>query len=289
MSFFEPSLSQDQKNEITAYVNSYRAKNQAPPMVWDDSIYTFSQNWASYLMTNNLFQHSGNDSFGENLAYFQGYGTDPVVLLKRALDSWYSEISQYDFNSPGYNNSTGHFTCLVWKSSTNFALGVGIETTSQSVTVTMNTSPPGNVLGDFVDNVLPVLPEPVPVPFPVPLPVTEPEPVPVPVPEPLPVPNPRPEPMPLPPPEPVPNPTPSPVPSNMKINVQSAIYNIVYMFEHNQNRYSIIYAIRNIIALYSDYMSENTINQLENLIFLLSRRTTRMAFIYAVNSVLATL
>jgi len=268
MSLIQPILTPQQELEITAYINEYRTRNQAPPLAWDGSMYTFSQNWSSYLMSNNLFKHSGNQNYGENLAYFQGYGTDVMSLLKKSVDSWYNEISQYNFSSPGFTSATGHFTCLVWRSSTNFAIGIAINPTTQAATVTMNTCPAGNVQGEFETNVLSTVVVPLPNPLPVPLPVPNP-PVPTPV--------------------PIPIPSPVPLPTDMNVNVISAIYNIIYMFERNQNRPAIIYAINNIIAQYSQYMSQNTIVQLRNLIALFKSRASRMVIIRAINSILQSL
>jgi hypothetical protein len=166
-------LTPEQKTEITTYINVYRTKHQSPPLTWDDSIATFSQQWANYLLTNNEFKHSGNTSYGENLAYFQGYGNDPMTLLKKAVDSWYNEVSLYNYATPGFTSGTGHFTCLVWKSSTKYAMGIAIDLSTNSVDITMNTSPPGNVSGKYQDNVLPPIGSSVPgtVPLPVPVPV----------------------------------------------------------------------------------------------------------------------
>jgi len=169
-------LTSNQITEITAYVNHYRALNQAAPFVWDNTIQSVSQDWSDYLLANNLFQHSGNQNYGENLAYFQGYGTDIMTLLKLAVDSWYNEISSYDFSNPGFSKATGHFTCLVWASSTNFAMGISINKTSSEVDIVLNTSPPGNIQGEFQANVLPVKTT---APIPVPNPPVPPTPIPI--------------------------------------------------------------------------------------------------------------
>ena len=157
----QPVLTSDQITEITNYVNAYRAKNQAPPLAWDATIAQFSQQWAYYLVSNNEFKHSGNNLYGENLAYFQGYGSDVMGLMKKSIDLWYDEIKLYDFNNPGFSHGTGHFTCLVWKSSTKFAMGFSINTATNAVDITMNTSPPGNYIGQFQENVLPLAPTPI--------------------------------------------------------------------------------------------------------------------------------
>lgn len=157
MTIIQPMLTPSQINIITNYVNMYRAKNQAPPMSWDSNIAKFSQEWSYHLITSGLFEHSGTNLYGENLAMLTGYGTDVVVLIKKAIDLWYAEISLFDFSKPDFSHETGHFTCLVWKSSTNFGMGITMDLTTNKVDIGMNTSPPGNVLGQFKDNVLPLI------------------------------------------------------------------------------------------------------------------------------------
>jgi hypothetical protein len=298
MSITQPLLSPDQENEIVAYINNYRAKHQAPPMMWDSTIYSFSQSWSLVLSNNNLFQHSGNQLYGENLAYFQGYGSDTMLLIKKSIDSWYNEVMTYDFNNPGFSSETGHFTCLVWKSSNRFAIGISINTLTQSAIITMNTAPPGNIQGQFDMNVLPIptptpiptpMPAPVPTPTPTPAPMPAPIPVPTPIPVPIPIPAPTPVPVPEPTPVPVPVPVPDPEPINMNVNVKSAIYNIMHMYQNNQNRFVIINFIKNIIMQYSQYMTHNTITQLRNLMYLFNVRAPRIRIINAVNNILISL
>ena len=110
MSIEQPILSLEQKEEITKYVNSYRARHGSPPLVWDETIATFSQEYSYYLVSNNLFQHSNDQRYGENLAYFQGQGNNMMELIKKSIDLWYDEIKLYNFNNPGYSPGTGHFT-----------------------------------------------------------------------------------------------------------------------------------------------------------------------------------
>ena len=182
-------------NEITLYINTYRAKNQAPPLIWNNTIADFSRQWSHHLMTDNLFQHSGTTLYGENLASFQGmgqrdevlqqlspeqaplardFGVDKLTLLKKSVDNWYSEISLYDFSHPGFSSATGHFTCLVWLSSIEYGIAIDIDPTTSKAIVTMNTSPPGNIEGQFPQNVLPHIIDSsnVLIPLPLPLPVS---------------------------------------------------------------------------------------------------------------------
>jgi len=143
-------------NEISSYINKYRSMHNSPPLIWDNTIASFSQKWSNYLFSNNMFAHSGSHIYGENLAYFKGYGTDVLTLIKLAIDMWYDEINLYDFNNPGFSEETGHATALLWKSSTKYAIGFSINKTTQTAYVVFNTSPPGNIIGQFKENVLPI-------------------------------------------------------------------------------------------------------------------------------------
>ena len=71
-----------------------------------------------------------------------------------ATDDWYSEVSLYDFNNPGYTSGVGHFTQLVWKGSKQ--LGCGVSCQNNYCSVTCNYFPAGNYLNQFSSNVFPL-------------------------------------------------------------------------------------------------------------------------------------
>lgn len=160
MSIIQTLLTSQQITNVTNYVNAYRAKHQALPMTWDANIASTSQQWSYHLLSGGLFQHSDNSNYGENLAQLQGYGTDVMTLIKKAIDLWYNEVKLYDFTKSEFSPSTGHFTCLVWASSTSFGIGLSIDMKTNTVDIVMNTSPAGNIIGQFNQNVLPILQSP---------------------------------------------------------------------------------------------------------------------------------
>jgi hypothetical protein len=78
-----------------------------------------------------------------------GYGS-----LDDAVDAWYNEVKLYDFSNPGWNTATGHFTALVWKSTTK--LGCAINSACSWPTYVCQYGPPGNVIGlDWSEEVKP--------------------------------------------------------------------------------------------------------------------------------------
>jgi hypothetical protein len=242
-----------QKIELTNYVNAYRAKHNSPPLMWDDTISAFAQEYSLYLVTNNLFQHSNKEGYGENLAYFQGYPNEMMTLIKKSIDLWYDEIKLYNFNYPGYSPSTGHFTCLVWKSSTRFGMGYSFNNDTKVVDITMNTAPPGNIIGQFQQNVSQpngTIPQPMPTPYPIPTPA----PAPIPYPTPTPIPYPTPTPIPVPTPTPMPYPIPTPIPfppydaTEDIRRVVFLMYSLINMINRKRPMRTLIYTVDEIIS-----------------------------------------
>ncbi|CAF3227625.1 unnamed protein product [Rotaria socialis] len=137
--------------------NTFRAKHGVPPLVLDAGITRTAQAYAKHLAKKNLFEHSSNrDNLGENLYTMsssapltdQTFGTD-------ATQSWYDEIKYYDFNNPDFSMETGHFTQLVWKSSSSLGVGVGFSDDGKTVVVVAQYGPAGNMMGAFEENVPP--------------------------------------------------------------------------------------------------------------------------------------
>ncbi|SMN21736.1 similar to Saccharomyces cerevisiae YJL079C PRY1 Protein of unknown function [Maudiozyma saulgeensis] len=115
-----------------------------PDLTWSETLASYAQNYAdSYDCSGNLV-HSGGQ-YGENLAV--GYGTTGSV------DAWYNEISNYDFSNPGFSSNTGHFTQLVWKSTTQVGCGVKSCGGVWGDYVICSYDPAGNVSGEYADNV----------------------------------------------------------------------------------------------------------------------------------------
>lgn len=67
---------------------------------------------------------------------------------------WYDEVHEYDFNSPGFGHSTGHFTQLVWRATRTVGCGLAIASNNKIFAVS-NYSPPGNYKSEYKENVLP--------------------------------------------------------------------------------------------------------------------------------------
>ncbi|GIL49872.1 hypothetical protein Vafri_6154, partial [Volvox africanus] len=131
--------------------NLYRSWHSAPPLAWSARLQADAQSWAD----NCWFEHS-DLPYGENLAL--GH---PDILT--AIDGWYSEVSKYNFNVPGFNSTTGQFTQLVWVRTSLVGCAVGVCPDGVSYQGGQWNGKmyvcvywlPGNYPGQFYENVLP--------------------------------------------------------------------------------------------------------------------------------------
>jgi uncharacterized protein YkwD len=119
--------------------NAYRAKHCVPNLTWSAQLAAQAQAWADKCPSTG-FKHSGGvpgqPPYGENLAW----GTNRSA--KNTVDSWYGEISSYNFNAPKYSNAVGHFTQVVWRDSKQ--LGCGMSVCQGQNYWVCQYSPPGN-------------------------------------------------------------------------------------------------------------------------------------------------
>ncbi|XP_069465934.1 uncharacterized protein [Ambystoma mexicanum] len=134
--------------------NRYRSMHKSGPLQINTSLCMEAQAWANHLMSIRALQNS-DTKYGENLWY--RWGTDiSIPTGKEVADSWYNEIVKYNFSTPGFQNGSGNFTQMVWKSSTQAGFGVGTDGQGMYIVVGFY-DPPGNISnqGYFEDNVLP--------------------------------------------------------------------------------------------------------------------------------------
>ncbi|KDE07416.1 hypothetical protein MVLG_02283 [Microbotryum lychnidis-dioicae p1A1 Lamole] len=86
--------------------NKFRAAHGANPLIWDDTLAKYAQNYANKC----VFKHSGGP-YGENLAAIAG---DASATVLSGIKSWENEESQFNCTNPVYS----HYTQMVWRSTT---------------------------------------------------------------------------------------------------------------------------------------------------------------------------
>lgn len=143
------SLTQFRQEALQEH-NRLRALHRVPPLTLDPTLNNYAQEWANNLAATGQFRHRSDRKYGENLYMTTASdvgGRTPVTV-------WYNEIKFYNFRNPGFSMETGHFTQVVWKSSTK--LGCGKAKGAKGLYVVCNYNPPGNYIGQFLQNVLPL-------------------------------------------------------------------------------------------------------------------------------------
>ncbi|HRH61339.1 MAG TPA: CAP domain-containing protein [Chitinophagaceae bacterium] len=138
------SVSKEDAQQALDLHNKYRADVGTPPLEWSTELAAFAQDWANQLVANDCaFEHRQNSPYGENI--FMGGGSWTVM---DATNAWYDEIKKFDINNPEANFSeTGHYTQIVWRTTTKLGMGVGVCSNGNYIIVA-NYDPPGNMSGE---------------------------------------------------------------------------------------------------------------------------------------------
>ncbi|CAL8116341.1 unnamed protein product [Orchesella dallaii] len=132
--------------------NKYRRRHGAPDVEYG-SLLNFSAEKYAKLLADFDLNHTEYAREGENVGVYWVENQDEAV--RRAVRHWYNEESMYDYNKPGYADKTGHFTAVVWKSTTEVWIGVAWNPKRNWWVVAAFYAPTGNVHGQFRNNVLP--------------------------------------------------------------------------------------------------------------------------------------
>lgn len=146
-----PALGQEGTSfasDILARHNLYRAAHGAPALTWSPVLQKQATDWAQRLAREEKLYHRQPNRYGENIYWISGGDLDAVA----AVDAWYGEIEAYDFAKGGFSAETGHFTQVVWASTTELGCGWA-RSRSGAIFIVCNYNPPGNVLGRFPANV----------------------------------------------------------------------------------------------------------------------------------------
>ncbi|BFZ56092.1 sterol-binding protein [Savitreella phatthalungensis] len=146
------------QNQILYAVNSVRSQHSSPFVTWNTQL---AADALAYAQTCN-FDHAPQPAddaskFGETLA--AGSTSDPAWYTSL----WAQEASLYDYNNPGFSKDTGHFTQMVWQTTSQVGCGFTSGCPGQyPYYLVCRWQAPGNVVstsGDaasyFRSNVLP--------------------------------------------------------------------------------------------------------------------------------------
>ncbi|ODV88346.1 hypothetical protein CANCADRAFT_32973 [Tortispora caseinolytica NRRL Y-17796] len=129
-------------SNLLAAHNSARAEYDANPLTWNSAIAADAQAWADTCR----WEHPSTapyNAYGQNLAF--GHTTAEDIV-----GAWMSESSMY---TGTLSPETGHFTQVVWKSTTELGCGMASCPELSNSYCVCFYSPPGNYVGEEAANV----------------------------------------------------------------------------------------------------------------------------------------
>lgn len=154
----QKGLTRKEQVEMVKSHNAWRQRVGAPDLTWSNTLATTAQHYATTLSQVGCeMRHSGN-GYGENLYWsspnIKSYSSGRKIYELKAVSAkdvakpWADEIKDYDY----YNNTCrqgsmcGHYTQMVWKSTTEVGCGKAICSNNAQIWV-CNYNPAGNVVG----------------------------------------------------------------------------------------------------------------------------------------------
>lgn len=144
--------------EMVAAHNHWRKAVDAPPLTYSADLAASAQKWADHLKRSNQcrMQHSKPGAmYGENLywasaiEWTSGKRELQQISPKQVVDSWGSESSDYSYasNSCAKGKVCGHYTQVVWRSTSTVGCAVAVCEDSQEQVWVCQYQPPGNWIG----------------------------------------------------------------------------------------------------------------------------------------------
>ncbi|MGC4773256.1 CAP family protein [Micromonospora sp. DT44] len=149
--------------EVLTKVNELRAKHGSPPLTLDPELVEYAKSRAAFMAEKDDLTHEGlRSGTGENASKASASSGPAAASGTDAVEGWYAENSNYDYTTgkkidPDPYKAIGHFTALVWKSTTKIGVGRVAGQSGQwwDTYIVANFSPPGNMGGQYVMNVVP--------------------------------------------------------------------------------------------------------------------------------------
>lgn len=146
-------LTPEEQQQMLDLHNALRAKYGSSPLTWDATAASCAQDWANQRAAGEQQTHRSPNRFGENV--FGNWSCcDPASFTSTPADAmgfWGGEEPNYDVATNSCNAGTvcGHFTQVVWSTTTRLGCGKAIvpdtpQPGATSAHWVCNYDPPGN-------------------------------------------------------------------------------------------------------------------------------------------------
>ncbi|XP_042467520.1 pathogenesis-related protein PRB1-2-like [Zingiber officinale] len=139
-----PTLAQNSPGDFVAGHNSPRAAVGVGPVTWNNTVAAYAQTYANQRIGDCKLVHS-NGPYGENLFWGSGDGFTAAFAVR----AWADEKQYYNYasNSCAAGKECGHYTQVVWRSSTQIGCARA-RCKSGGVFIICSYYPPGNYVGE---------------------------------------------------------------------------------------------------------------------------------------------
>ncbi|KAG9510160.1 Golgi-associated plant pathogenesis-related protein 1, partial [Fragariocoptes setiger] len=136
--------------------NEMRRRHGVPELQPSKKLTRFARRRAKHIANSDgaEFRHPDNLAYGENLAWHSDADRSCAALIKL----WYDERDLYRFDRGQFDTTTGHFTQLVWKSTTRVGCAKAYSSGPRGgVYLVCNYDPPGNWVNEALENVFDIV------------------------------------------------------------------------------------------------------------------------------------
>ena len=112
--------------------NQWRSKTGVPDLKWSDDLAASSQQWADQLAGSGCKMKHSTGPNGENIYWAgaaqrsDGTSSMQTITEQNVVDAWGDEVKGYDYASNSCHGVCGHYTQVVWKSTTEVGCGMAI-------------------------------------------------------------------------------------------------------------------------------------------------------------------
>lgn len=135
--------------------NEYRLRHGVSPLKLNKKLCRYAEEWAKIIASRGVLVHRNNSQYGENI-FCSWSSISSNVSGREPVDNWYAEYINHVFHKEPTTLKSGHFTQVVWKESRELGIGMA-KNRAGEVFVVAYYDPPGNYIGSFEKNVLPIL------------------------------------------------------------------------------------------------------------------------------------
>ena len=113
-------------------------------LVWNEGIAQSAEDYAIKLAYKGILTHDTTTDYGENL-----YGSTHEAGYLEAINRWFTEKPNYDYDSNTCDGECSHYTQMIWKESTEFGCAKATYTNGEykgGTVVVCRYNPKGNYI-----------------------------------------------------------------------------------------------------------------------------------------------